>query len=290
MKMHRNPTASSHKFAMIPRADIPRSKFRMQKTLKTAFDAGYLVPIFCEEVLPGDSCNLSGTMFGRLATPIFPVLDNLTLETFFFFVPLRLVWPNVVKMFGEQNNPADSISYTVPQCVSTAGGYAIGSIFDYFGLPTAGQVGGGLTVTHSSLPLRCYNLIYNEWFRDQNLQNSVLENVDDGPDVPADFTLLRRGKRHDYFTSCLPWTQKFVAPSIPLGTSAPVKTSASAQVTGSQSAVAFSKVSDGTALGAFVLTTAAGSLSSTSAGGGAGTAWYMNNLYADLASAVGNPK
>lgn len=287
MKMHRNKSASSHQFAMIPRADVPRSKFRMQKTLKTAFDAGYLVPILCEEVLPGDSCNLSGTMFGRLATPIFPIMDNLYLETFFFFVPLRLVWPNVVKMFGEQNNPADSISYSVPQCVSPAGGYAIGSVFDFFGLPTVGQVGGGNTVTHSALPLRCYNLIYNEWFRDQNLQNSVLENVDDGPDIPADFALLRRGKRHDYFTSCLPWTQKFVAPSIPLGTSAPVKTASSPTVTGAQNVTSFAKTSDGTALGAFVITTGAAGTGQTAAGGGLGTSWYLNNLYADLASAVG---
>jgi hypothetical protein len=223
--MFHNQSASAHNFAMVPKADIPRSKFSMQKTLKTTFDSGYLVPIMCEEVLPGDTFNCNVTMFGRLATPLFPVMDNLHLDSFFFFVPNRLVWNNWVKFMGEQDNPSDSISYSIPQQISPTGGYAVGSLQDYFGLPTVGQVGSGNTVSHSALPVRAYNLIYNQWFRDQNLQNSVTVDKTDSPDYSAatNYTLLRRGKRHDYFTSALPWPQKGgTSVTIPIGTSAPV--------------------------------------------------------------------
>ena len=223
--MHRNKSAQTHQFAMIPQPNIPRSSFKSPQTLKTAFDAGYLIPILTDEVLPGDTWQLRHTIFCRLATQILPVMDNLHLDTFYFFVPNRLIWNNWQKFMGEQDNPGDSISYLTPQQVSPVGGYAVGSLQDYMGLPTVGQLGGAATKSHNALPTRAYNLIYNTWFRDENLQNSVVVDKGDGPDATpsANYILRRPGKRPDYFTSCLPWPQKGnTGVSIPLSGTAPV--------------------------------------------------------------------
>jgi len=195
--------------------------------LKTTFDAGYLVPILSLEVLPGDTINCRAAMYGRLATPIKPILDNLHLETFFFFTPYRQVWENWTKFHGEQANPGDSTDYVVPQMVSPAStGWELGGIADHLGIPP-----GIPNLSTSAFPVRIYNHIFNNWFRDQNIcvQRSVP--TDDGPDTWAALPLSRRRKRRDYLTSVLPWPQKGPEVIIGLADYAPIVSSGDGQPT-----------------------------------------------------------
>lgn len=191
-------------------------------------DAGNLVPVYIDEALPADTIKLSATVFARLSTPIKPIMDNMVADIHFWSVPIRLIWENWRKFQGEQDNPADSINYIVPTITSPVGGYLEQSIYDYMGIPT--KVAG---LTHSALFNRAINKIYNEWYRDQNLINSAYCPTNDGPDTAANYTVLKRGKRKDYFTSALPWAQKGAAVTIPLGTTAPIiYNSAAANFTG----------------------------------------------------------
>lgn len=216
---------SQHSFAQTPSVNMARSQFDRSFAIKDTFDFDYLNPIFVDEILPGDTCNVNLHTFARLATQKVPIMDNMYIDYFFFFVPNRLLWVNWEKFNGAQDNPGDSTSFILPALDAfPAGGPEVGTIYDKYGLPT--DVAAGYTLGNT-LPLRAYNLIWNQWFRDQNLQNSVIQNTDNGPDQVTDYTLLKRGKRHDYFTSALPWPQKGTAVSLPLGTSAPVTSNGS---------------------------------------------------------------
>jgi hypothetical protein len=218
-KLPARKLASQQDSAMIQRPDVPRSKFTGSFTRKTTFNAGLLIPFLVDEVLPGDHLKYDCTAYVRMATPYFPMMDNQRIDTHFFFVPNRLVWSNWKKFMGEQANPNSSISFVIPKARlldNANGGTPVGSLADYFGLPLSNQYTAFFEV--NSLPFRAYNLIYNEWFRDENLINSLPNYTDDTLQAYTAYGVsgfpARRGKSQDYFTSALPWPQKFTAPSI----------------------------------------------------------------------------
>lgn len=223
-----------HRFSDAPAMYMKRTKFDRSHVYKTTFDSGKLIPVFVDEVLPGDTTRMSVNYFARLATPIKPIMDNIYLDWFFFFVPNRLVWEHWQNFCFEQEDPDDSTDYVIPTVAATGNSENayVGSLWDYFGLPvnTSGNLSG-----ISALPFRGVYLIYNEWFRDENLQKSVKIQKGDtnevlnsarsseqpswvfttGTNIVPGFACPPRGKRHDYFTSALPWTQK--GPGVSIG-------------------------------------------------------------------------
>lgn len=205
----RSPGGSFVKRGAVPPVSMPRSRFDLSRGHKTSLDSGLVVPLYCEEVLPGDTFRVSATVLARLATLQFPLMDNLFMDIHWFFCPWRLVWSNAEKFFGQQDNPADSVSYTLPQFNTFTPTLTAApmDLADYFGINLF--VAPLQNVQFNSMQFRAYALIWNKWYRDENLQNSVVVPLTDGPDTYASLAaVLPRGKRGDRFTLALPWPQK----------------------------------------------------------------------------------
>lgn len=226
-KIFRQPSvmnAEQH-FAKVPSVSVPRSTFDRSHAYKTTFDAGQLIPFFWDEVLPGDSKKISATAFCRLATPLHPLMDNMYVDIHWFFVPERLTWNNFQQFMGERIDPDDDPNdLSIPQATIVLGDIKPTSVLSYFGLPYMEGVTAKKTI--SALPLRAYHLIWNQWYRDENLQESIPVHLGDGPDHIAhlhdDGSCLPRNKRKDYITGCLPWPQKGAEVLLPLGDAADV--------------------------------------------------------------------
>lgn len=308
--MARNIRVRGHRFSDAPAMYMRRTKFDRSHVYKTTFNSGKLIPVFVDEVLPGDTARMSINYFARLATPIKPIMDNIYLDWFFFFVPNRLVWEHWQNFCFEQEDPDDSTSYVIPAVTATGNsenGY-VGSLWDYFGLPvnTTGNLSG-----ISALPFRAVYLIWNEWFRDENLQkpvkiqkgdaNEVLDSsrasdqpswvFSSGTAIVKGLACPPRGKRHDYFTSSLPWTQKGPGVEIPLGTSAPIHGLSVSTVsnlvtsTGSVSAYQNSYFPDGSSR--YGLVTDANNAGKTAISNNVTAAsGNVSDIYADLTSAA----
>ena len=276
-------SASSHQFTEVPHADIQRSTFDRSHGLKTTFDAGELIPVYVDEALPGDTFSCNMTAFSRLATPIHPTMDNAFMDTHFFAVPVRLVWDDFEEFMGEtktykaagsdrlDGTPDFSVAAPVPPTITASGsGEAEASLSDYFGIPT--KVGG---LEFSALWHRAYTLVWNDWFRDENLQAPKTIDTTSGNDTTT-YALLNRGKKHDYFTSALPWPQKGADVTIPLGTKARVATDGS--VTAGRSVVGVYS----TDVNNYIHQYSAGTYVETDTA----TIGEGNSLYADLSEAT----
>lgn len=217
----------AHSFANVPGNKIPRSTFDRSHGLTTAFDADFLIPVLIDEVMPGDVFNCEMNFICRLSTPSFPIMANLFLDSFFFFVPYRLLWSNWTHFMGAQDDPGDSIAFTIPQItLDTDLSACHGKMADYMQIPLIDYNTSNYTC--SALPFRAYYKIWDDWFRDENLQDNTFKNGLANGDGPNNDDLLnddplKRGKRHDYFTSCQISLQKGDAVELPLGEDAVVK-------------------------------------------------------------------
>lgn len=227
--MNRN---SEQHYAQVPRAEIRRSRFKRDFNLLTTINQGDLVPIYCDEVLPGDTAKISMNALMRMSTPLYPVMDNCNCDFYFFFVPSRLLWDHFENLMGQNDSSywAEPVEYTTPKTKAPKGGWNVGTVADYFGIPT-----GVENIQVNSLPLRAYTKIWNEWFRDENLseprpmstgdETTEGANENDGglnsPERGGQ--VLKVTKYKDYFTSCLPSPQKGEAVTLPLTGNAPIQ-------------------------------------------------------------------
>lgn len=227
--MNRN---SEQHYAQVPRAEIRRSRFKRDFNLLTTINEGDLVPIYCDEVLPGDTAKINMNALMRMSTPLYPVMDNCNCDFYFFFVPSRLLWDHFENLMGQNDSSywAEPVEYTTPKTKAPKGGWKVGTVADYFGIPT-----GIENIEVNSLPFRAYTKIWNEWFRDENLseprpmstgdETTEGANENDGglnsPEKGGQ--ILKVTKYKDYFTSCLPSPQKGEAVTLPLTGNAPIQ-------------------------------------------------------------------
>lgn len=225
-----NRNAEQH-YSQVPHANVPRARFKRDFSLLTTMNEGDLVPIYCDEVLPADTAKIDLNALMRMSTPLYPVMDNCYCDFYFFFVPSRLLWEHFENLMGQNDSTfwAEPVEYTTPKTTAPADGWNVGTLADYFGIPT-----GVANLQVNSLPFRAYAKIWNEWFRDENLQQPVTMSKTDATtagsntgtnltDAEAGGLPLKVCKYKDYFTSCLPSPQKGSAVTLPLSGPAKVK-------------------------------------------------------------------
>lgn len=224
-----NRNAEQH-YSQVPHANVPRARFKRDYSLLTTMNEGDLVPIYCDEVLPADTAKIDLNALMRMSTPLFPVMDNCYCDFYFFFVPSRLLWEHFENLMGQNDSTfwAEPTEYTTPKTTAPSGGWNVGTLADYFGIPT-----GVENLQVNSLPFRAYAKIWNEWFRDENLQQPVTMSKTDATtagsntgtnltDAEAGGLPLKVCKYKDYFTSCLPSPQKGSAVTLPMNGNAPI--------------------------------------------------------------------